>query len=157
MNQGTATYNQTSGAYEITVDGFSQHSIALDTDVSVSSGSTTSVNLYEYTLDNRGNTTSVSKALSYNKNIGWELSDSSSSTLSTYVAGLFGTSAGLSTITMDLDLVAAGDQMVSVTVTQLKTTTSFTVGSTTTTSTSYGDVSVEIETVWGTMRPEHNN
>lgn len=153
VNQGVAIYNQASGVYEISLDGFSRHSIALNSQVSVS---TTSIDIYKYTLDNRGNASAVSKGLSYNQNIGWEFADGSSTLLSTYIAGIMGTSEGLSTIAIDLDLAAAGDQMVSVTITQQKRTISYTVGSTTAIVTSYGDVGVDIEAVWGTMRPEHN-
>lgn len=155
VNQGSASYNSSTGAYEIEVSGFSQHSIAVESTVSTSSSSSSStITLASETIKNIGNVDALTQSISYSQKSGWSLSGSSS--LSSYVAGIMGSSEGDSDIAQSLDVTAAGDENVTVTITQQVTSTTFTVGSTSATATSYGDVTVSITTEQGDMRPDHN-
>ncbi len=155
VKQGDATYNTTTGAYEILVDGFSQHSIAIDSEVSISSSSTgSSVTLASETFDNIGEINAVSKSVSYNKYSGWELISGSS--LSSYVSSIMGTSEGVSTIARSIDVNVAGDQKVTVTITQGVVTTTFNAGSSSTKVNNYGNVSVSVSIEEGDLRPDHN-
>ncbi len=157
VRQGDATYNTSAGAYDIEVDGFSQHSIAAESKVTVSSSSSSSsstVSLAIEVIDNLGKADKVTQSVSYDQHAGWEFSGDSE--ISTYVAGLMGSSASEATISKSLDVTAAGDEKVTVAITQKIVVTTFTLGTYSATATSYGDVAVSIKTEQGDMRPDHN-
>ncbi len=156
VKQGEAEYNSQKSAYGIQVDGFSQHSIAVDSEVSVSQSSSTSssVVLATETFDNIGQVSAVSKSLSYNQYSGWELISGSS--LSSYVSSIMGSTEGVQTIASSLDVNIAGDQKVTVTISQKIVTTTFNAGTVSATAQSYGSVSVSITTEEGDLRPDHN-
>ncbi len=156
VSQGAAYYNPSSGVYEIEVDGFSQHSVAVDSEVSASAGTSSTVELKSKVYDNIGMANAISATVNYDQYSGWKLSDSSSSTLSSYVAGLMGSSAGVTTIAKSLDVTIAGDEKATVAITQQVVTTSYSLGSTSVSAKSYGDVSVSVKTEQGDMRPDHN-
>ncbi|MFR9629241.1 MAG: hypothetical protein SNF73_07020 [Rikenellaceae bacterium] len=152
--QGDASYDTATNSYVIEVSGFSQHSIAVESIVSTSSSSSSStITLASETIKNIGNVDALTQSISYSQKSGWEISGNS---LVSYVAGIMGCSSNVSEIAQSLDVTAAGDENVTVTITQQVTSTTFTVGSTSATATSYGDVTVSITTEQGDMRPDHN-
>ncbi|MFR9627830.1 MAG: hypothetical protein SNJ31_08835 [Rikenellaceae bacterium] len=151
VKQGDAVYNTSTGAYEIEVSGFSQHSIAAESQVLTSTSST--ITLATETFDNLGNVDATSQTISYNQKSGWSISGTS---LLSYIAGIMGVSSGTTDIAQSLNVSVAGDEKVTVTITQQMTTTKFSIGFISTTVTSYGNVSVNVETEQGDMRPDHN-
>ncbi len=151
VKQGDAVYNSSTGAYEIEMSGFSQHSIAAESQALTSSSST--ITLATDTIDNLGNVDATSQSISYNQKTGWSTSGTS---LLSYVAGLNGVLEGITDFAQSLNVSVAGDEKVTVTITQQVATTTFSIGFISTTATIYGNVSVDIETEQGDMRPDHN-
>lgn len=156
VKQGDVEYDSSTGLYAIQVDGFSQHSIAVDSQVSVSksSSSSSTVTLATETFDNIGQVSAVSKSVSYSQYSGWELISGNS--LSSYVSSIMGSSESVQTIAGSLDVNVAGDQKVTVTITQQVVTTTFDVGTVSAIVENYGNVSVDISIEEGDLRPDHN-
>lgn len=157
--EGDLVYNDETGAYEIKLTSFSSHSITVDAEVEITSSSSSSSStesLATEVFDNIGLVNAITESVSYDQKSGWELSSGASSAITSFAAGIMGSSAGISTIAKSFDVAVAGDEKVTVAVTQKIVSTKFTLGEESATAKSYGDVSVAIETEQGDMRTDHN-
>ncbi len=157
--EGDLVYNEETGAYEIKLKEFSSHSVTVDAVVEITSSSSSSSStetLATVVFDNIGKVSATTGSVTYDQKSGWELSSGASGAITSFAAGIMGTSAGVSTIAKSMNVTVAGDEKVTATVTQKIVSTKFTLGEESATAKSYGDVSVTTETEQGDMRPDHN-
>lgn len=164
VEQGDATYDAATHSYKLTMDGFSTHEVKVNTDLSVSGGST---NLYSDVIDNIGNTASSSKKISFKMKQGWAIKSQSGGVTGDVKAKLMealrntlSSAEGVSEIEMSREAAVSGDRKMTVNYNQDVVTYTFKV------ETSTGTESIEVEeyktvkqtltSESGNMTPQHN-